>query len=1095
MEKFILEERLATDVTEIEPLIRKHQQLIALPGLERQYTTWDAVKRELATIELMQRGQGKVNPMLHPEIAESQLEKTLLNTGQRQAVQLAATTSDQFVAWQGVAGAGKTFALSQLKVLATDAGYTIKGFAPSSAAALVLSQELEVQSETVARLLVTEPPPEVEPNQVWIVDEAGLLSAKDAYALLQRATQEQARVIFVGDTRQLSAVEAGNPFKSLQQAGIETAYMNESLRQKNPELKLAVDLIADGRIETGFERLLANGSIKTVDAESKAEVIANDYMAIPPEQRAKTLVLAGTNIERLSITQAIRSHLKDEGTLGETATITQLQTKNLTLVQMRFAHNFEIGDVVMPTRDYKRRGLSKGHLYEVVGQTTNSLTLKSDDALHLEVDTAFDKAVYQRQEIEIAVGDHLQWKKNDRQLERRNGQGFVVAAITGGKAEIKYLDSDRSEFISLSQAHSLDYALVSTTYSSQDKTADRVLISADFTIGQESFYVAASRARHELKIYTEDPTRLVELAQESKAKENALELLRKQAHNSKPQRQEQQQQPITISISAELDAPVLKTQTVVNPPIFKNPTSVSQPTSNKVTPSVSLKQEASTEVAVVKPTLKETVSIHETLAKVFEKPVLKPVVPTEAFWAPNHTKEIPHFIELNHWQEFENSAIHPDIAAKNFSSLQFSYAGGEHEAWERLMVSEKLNRTNTGRLTQGLISAYSHLDAGGWWCDAGVDPRTFADLTPGDKPVSKRWGCYKPNMPRPKKDESGQVIEGKFIKYEHPPKVDLSIFLLDVPKDIAERIYTKSGVNPSDSDRQSGFWYCVWKYNIPVTITEGAKKAASLLSQGYAAIGLPGISAGYRSPKDEFGNKIGKSYLHEELAVFATPKREISFCFDYETKPKTLRNVEIATSQTGRLLERQGAKVRVVNLPGPDKGVDDFIMAQGPLAYEKVSHSAMTLRDWQRHNQKQRAAIIEPPRKLAQQESSSQQNQTKEQTDDRQQLNSDTIINRKDKAIVNQPRETECENRAFRNESIRELEQHQSQSLELLAAINRYVELQKIEQLGADIARINQSLADGWLRDQRTTNLSADMPFLNLRYYEENLSGWQLLIL
>jgi hypothetical protein len=83
------------------------------------------------------------------------------------------------------------------------------------------------------------------------------------------------------------------------------------------------------------------------------------------------------------------------------------------------------------------------------------------------------------------------------------------------------------------------------------------------------------------------------------------------------------------------------------------------------------------------------------------------------------------------------------------------------------------------------------------------------------------------------------------------------------------------------------FWYCVWKHNLPITITEGAKKAASLLSQGHAAIGLPGIYAGYRS-KDEHGNPI-KAHLHKELAIFATPEREIQFCFDFETKPETKR--------------------------------------------------------------------------------------------------------------------------------------------------------------------------------------------------------------
>jgi ATP-dependent exoDNAse (exonuclease V) alpha subunit len=57
-------------------------------------------------------------------------------------------------------------------------------------------------------------------KEIWIVDEASLLSAKDAHALLQRANEQQARVVLVGDTRQLSAVEAGNTFKSLQAGGM-----------------------------------------------------------------------------------------------------------------------------------------------------------------------------------------------------------------------------------------------------------------------------------------------------------------------------------------------------------------------------------------------------------------------------------------------------------------------------------------------------------------------------------------------------------------------------------------------------------------------------------------------------------------------------------------------------------------------------------------------------------------------------------------------------------------------------------------------------------------------------------------------------------
>ena len=320
---------------------------------------------------------------------------------------------------------------------------------------------------------------------------------------------------------------------------------------------------------------------------------------------------------------------------------------------------------------------------------------------------------------------------------------------------------------------------------------------------------------------------------------------------------------------------------------------------------------------------------------------------------PQNTQDIPahpEHINPQHWHELVvGSAISGAIAHLNFSSLHFSYVGGEHEAWERLMISDKLSRTNTGSLSTGLLGLYSHLDAGGWWCNSGVDPRTFANLTPGEQPQVKEWGCYKPNRPRPKtvkKDGFTVVVEGKFIKYEHPPSVELSIFLLDVPPEIAERIYSKHQVNPTDSDRSSGFWYCVWKHNIPITITEGAKKAASLLSQGHAAIGLPGISSGYRSPKNEWGKKIGNSYLTEELAVFATKSREIKICFDYETKPETKLNIQRDICQTGSLLQEFGAVVKVVTLPGPDKGVDDFIVAQGGESFEKLSAKAISLESW-----------------------------------------------------------------------------------------------------------------------------------------------------
>ncbi len=492
-----------------------------------------------------------------------------------------------------------------------------------------------------------------------------------------------------------------------------------------------------------------------------------------------------------------------------------------------------------------------------------------------------------------------------------------------------------SDRIVLTQPLHCDYALVSTTYSSQGKTADRVLISStvDGTVSQESVYVAISRAKHDLRIFAEDREFLFEQAQSSNAQETVLELLPTQ-----PSAQVTTQSPASVNQTVKLSVSVIEKPR---------------------------RREAKSSTPNIEPPLKRSRIPYQ--AKLTEppqpkqklkrsKPIERPK-PLEAFWVPGNTPEAPPHIEEKHWHELvEGSAIHPTIASRNFRSLGEDSIERSHEAWEHLMYSDKLERTNTGQLSSGMLNRYTHIEAGGWWCSAGVDARSFTDIQSGQKPSEQIWGCYKPDAPRENIDKPG-----KKIKYEHPPKTDLGIFLLDVPDDIAERIYQKAGVNPEASDRASGFWYCVWKHNLPVTITEGAKKAACLLSQGHAAIGLPGIYAGYRS-KDDLGNEI-KAHLHEQLAVFATPGREICFCFDFETREETKRNIEIAISRTGSLLQQQSAKVKVVSLPGPEKGVDDFIVANSPLAYEQQHLKAMRLSQW-RSASKQQRQVMEPPQKL-----------------------------------------------------------------------------------------------------------------------------------
>jgi ATP-dependent exoDNAse (exonuclease V) alpha subunit len=409
LERFVFEHELGVQGFEaIEGAIADSLELIKVA--DGKFTTQTALNLELNTIRLMQQGRGQVAAIVPSGTQVESLGSHSLNPEQQNAVEMAATTPDTVMAWQGVAGAGKTYALSVLKELAQGQGYEIRGLAPSAEAAHVLGESLGIETTTVAGLLVSDTPDQAPHPKLWIVDEAGLLSMKDAHALLRRAALEQARVLLVGDTRQLSAVEAGNPFKSLQAGGMTTAHLETHRRQQNGVLRSAVELVAQGQVSEGIELLAQAGCVKEGDqVQERIQQVAADYLALAAGERESTLVLAGTNTERLALTQAMRAGLQDEGALGADGFAMQsLRRKDLTTAQASYLNAYAPGDVLVPIQDYRKQGLIRGEQYRViaVNPEAQQVVLETPNGSVLSVDPAAcpRKTVYTTQAIPVAVG-------------------------------------------------------------------------------------------------------------------------------------------------------------------------------------------------------------------------------------------------------------------------------------------------------------------------------------------------------------------------------------------------------------------------------------------------------------------------------------------------------------------------------------------------------------------------------------------------------------------------------------------------------------------------------------------------------------------
>ena len=237
---------------------------------------------------------------------------------------------------------------------------------------------------------------------------------------------------------------------------------------------------------------------------------------------------------------------------------------------------------------------------------------------------------------------------------------------------------------------------------------------------------------------------------------------------------------------------------------------------------------------------------------------------------------------------------------------------------DKIADSQKVTSYITAS-TQRLLECYDSIQDGIWVTSHGV---------PYAKPINPRMDPHK---------------LGKYIKYETPPGARAAPILPQVDKTTAAALYQRYGVEPLAGQ---DFWDVVELYDLPVAMTEGLKKALSLIAHGVPAIALRGITQWHLK---------GTLELHPELKRFATPGRQIYILFDQDTKPKTIANVHRQAKKLGTVLDQLGCRV---HCPVWDaelgKGIDDVLYQQGNEAQcwlEGCLKQAPTLQQYKRNGQ------------------------------------------------------------------------------------------------------------------------------------------------
>lgn len=205
-------------------------------------------------------------------------------------------------------------------------------------------------------------------------------------------------------------------------------------------------------------------------------------------------------------------------------------------------------------------------------------------------------------------------------------------------------------------------------------------------------------------------------------------------------------------------------------------------------------------------------------------------------------------------------------------------------------------------------------------------------------PDEVRFGVQiKPDIPRLNED-------GKPIKYESrigKGEAREPLFF-QVPDPIWERIAAKWSVPILPEAYQKGFWQ--WVLDNPrlgILITEGAKKAASLLSHGYIAISIAGVSN---------GQYLGE--LNPYIAPFCQVGRKVALAYDSDLHYK--ESVRKELDRLGRLIAGNGS-IPYVMLWDESlaKGIDDFIGEFGADELDKIYSKSLNFEAYRRQAKEQ----------------------------------------------------------------------------------------------------------------------------------------------
>ena len=349
-----------------------------------------------------------------------------------------ATDSSALAVIQGRAGVGKSTMLTAVRESYEREGFKVQGIALAGVAAQNLQKESGIESKTIASWLSSA---ELDNKTVVIIDEAGMVGSKQMADVMQKVEEAKAKLILVGDDRQLQPIAAGGILHAIDKhlarnAPEYSTVIEDVKRQREEWMRDVVKSAAQGRTGEALEALDQKNKINIYQNATEARTaLVDEYIKENKNDFSKGIILTNIKHDADKINLEIREKLKEMGVV----------------------------DSMNPV---------------ICDNGTK--------------------------EIGLAKGDRIMLTRNDYKLDVRNGQRATVeSADPFGLVDVR-LDGGEYRRINVAAYKHIEYGWASTTHKAQGMTVERASVygfASESMASQQSTYVQISRAKVETKLH------------------------------------------------------------------------------------------------------------------------------------------------------------------------------------------------------------------------------------------------------------------------------------------------------------------------------------------------------------------------------------------------------------------------------------------------------------------------------------------------------------------------------------------------------------------------------------------------------------------